>query len=53
LRCRVFQTPEPTVPNPAKPMPREVQGFTRLTVSACHGLSKSEEAKNPDFSLAG
>jgi hypothetical protein len=45
LRWRIFQTPEPTVPNPAKPMPRDAQEFTPRTVAAFFLLSKSEALK--------
>jgi hypothetical protein len=38
LRCKVFQTPEPTVPNPAKPIPSEEQEVTGQTLEINESL---------------
>jgi hypothetical protein len=44
LRSSTFHTPDPTVPNPAKPMPNDEQDFTPPSVTTIQPPSKPELA---------
>ena len=45
LRSSTFHTPEPTVPNPAKPMPSDEQDFTPPSMTMNQPPSKPELAR--------